>query len=156
MKYWILGILFILSDQISKFSVRAKMIPGQSVSVIGDFFHITYVKNTGAAFNSFDGARYFLIILPIILMLFCALYIYRHRDEHWLFYLSATMVIAGGTGNLIDRVFFGFVTDMFDFSIFQPVFNVADIFITAGCIMLAIAVLAEDKLKKTNGKNRKI
>lgn len=156
MKYWILGIVFILSDQISKFAVRTNLMPGQSVSVIGDFFQFTYVKNTGAAFNSFAGARYFLILLPVLLILICAGYIIKHRNEHWLFYLSATMVIAGGVGNLIDRVLFGFVTDMLDFSIFPPVFNVADIFITAGCVMLAIAVLAEDKLKKTNGKNREL
>ena len=156
MRYWILGILFILSDQISKYAVRTSFNPGESVKILGDFFKLTYVQNTGAAFNSLAGYRIILILLPVALMIACAIYVYKHRDEHWLFYLSATMIIAGGIGNLIDRIIFGFVTDMLDFSIFPPVFNVADIFITAGCVVLAITVLAEDKLKKTNGKNRDI
>ena len=119
---------------------------GESVSVIGDFFKITYVKNTGAAFNSLDGYRGILILLPLIFLVLCAVYMMKHKKEHWTFYAGMMLIFAGGIGNLTDRLFIGFVTDMFDFSVFSPVFNVADICITCGCILLVLSVLMEEKL----------
>lgn len=148
MRYWIIGFFFVLLDQITKAIVRINMGIGDFVNVIGDFFKITYVQNTGAAFNSLAGNRLFLIIVPIVFISICSLYVYRHKEEHWIFYLSMSMIIAGGIGNLIDRIFFGFVTDMLDFSIFPPVFNIADIGVTLGCVLLVFSILAEEKLKK--------
>lgn len=151
MRYWIIGILFLLADQFSKYMVRLNLALGESVQVIGDFFRITYVQNTGAAFNSLAGYRGVLILLPVIFIIVCTLYILKHREEHWTFYTAMTLIISGGVGNLADRSFMGYVTDMFDFSIFPPVFNVADIGITCGCVLLVFSILLEEKLNKNNG-----
>ncbi len=152
MRYWIIGIILVLVDQIAKAMVRLNMELGEAISVIGDFFRITYVQNTGAAFNSLAGNRVILIVIPIVFITICSLYMQKHKDEHWSFYLSMAMIISGGIGNLIDRILYGFVTDMLDFSVFPPVFNVADIGVTAGCALLIFSILIEEKLKKQNGK----
>ncbi len=148
MRYWIIGFLFVLLDQITKAIVKINMEIGDFINVIGNFFKITYVQNTGAAFNSLAGNRLLLIIVPIIFIAICSIYVDKHKEEHWSFYLSMSLIIAGGIGNLIDRILFGFVTDMLDFSIFPPVFNIADIGVTLGCVLLIFTILAEEKLKK--------
>lgn len=150
MIYFTAGMLIIVVDQVSKAFIRKWLPVGESLRVIGDFFKITHVENTGAAFNSLAGNRFILIMVPLILMAGCGFYILRHRNERRIVYVSMTMIIAGGMGNLIDRVFFGSVTDMFDFSVFPPVFNVADICVTSGCVLLIFGILWENGRKRSN------
>lgn len=120
---------------------------GESISIIGDFFRLTHIENRGAAFSILEEQRLFLILMPIIAIVVAAWYLMRHKDEHWSMHASIIMIIAGGIGNLIDRIGFGKVTDMFDFSIFPPVFNVADIAVTLGCGLLIIYVLFGERFK---------
>ncbi len=146
MKYYLYGAVVIILDQITKLLVRTHMHTGESISVIGDFFRITYVKNTGAAFSMFSGERLLLVVVPILIVILAFWYFHNHKDEHWLFYTSWTMIIGGGLGNLIDRIVFGWVTDMLDFSIFPPVFNIADIGVTVGCGLFIYYTLAGERL----------
>ena len=91
-----------------------------------------------------SGYRIALIIissLAIILGIYAITRLYRNNK---IIFLAVSMVIAGGIGNLIDRIFFGFVTDMISLSFFPPVFNVADISVTLGCIILIIYIIAFD------------
>lgn len=122
---------------------------GQSIPVLGDFFKLTYIENTGAAFSMMSGHRVFLVVVPLIAIGAGLFYLHKHRGEHWSLYTAWAMIIGGGIGNLIDRTVFGSVTDMFDFSIFPPIFNVADIGVTVGCVLFVLYVLAGDKLKKS-------
>lgn len=147
MKYYLLTALIILVDQVSKWMVRASLHVGESVQVLGDFFRITYIRNTGAAFSMLSGERVLLIGIPVVIVAAAAWYFYRHKNKHWLFYTSWSMIIAGGIGNLIDRIVFGWVTDMLDFSIFPPVFNIADIGVTVGCALFIYYTLMEERLQ---------
>ena len=134
-------VVIIVLDQISKFAVRSSMSPGDSVPVIGNFFRITYFRNEGAAFSSLVGYRGFLIgfagIATVAALVFLIMYHGRSKLLDW----SLALIIAGGIGNLIDRIVLGYVTDMISFSIFPPIFNVADIAITVGCFLMIIFVL---------------
>lgn len=148
--YWIAGI--ILLDQIVKLLVRSSMYIGQSIPVIKDIFHITYVQNRGAAFNMLDGKSLVLILVPTIAIAIGLWYMEKHLEEHWTLLVSLVLVIAGGIGNLIDRCFMGFVTDMFDFRIW-PVFNVADIAVCVGAgllILYTFAFYEEKEIEEDN------
>ena len=123
----------------------------ESVSVIGDFFELRYIQNDGAAFSSFAGKQAFLIAVSIIAIIGAAFFLRKMKSEGAMFKIALLCIIAGGIGNLIDRFLLGYVTDMLSFSIFPPVFNIADIAVCLGCGILIIYVLffmKDDKPKK--------
>lgn len=140
--------VFIAADQITKLLVRMHMYEGESIRILGDFFRLTHVQNRGAAFSMLSGHTIVLILVPAVVIAAALYVISRTKDAHWTFYSSWMLIIAGGIGNLIDRIAFGQVTDMLDFSIFPPVFNLADIGVTMGCALFVVYVLFGDKLKK--------
>ena len=148
MKYSLFGAGIILLDQITKFIVRETMIVGETIPVLGDFFQLTYVRNPGAAFSMLSGARTLLIILPILITAGVLWYFHKHAGMHKLFYIAWSMILAGGIGNVIDRAVFGWVTDMLDFNIFPPVFNIADISVTVGCGLFILYTVMEERLQK--------
>ena len=140
-----LGILAI--DQIVKAAIRIIMYVGESLPIIEDVFHITYVQNRGAAFSILSGQGILLVMIPLASIIFAIWYMEKHLEEHWTLTLSLSLIISGGVGNLIDRIVFGYVTDMFDFR-FWPVFNVADIAVCVGAgflILYTMAYYGKDK-----------
>ena len=137
---YLLAAGIIIIDQIVKYAVRTFMYLGESIPIIEDVFHITYVQNRGAAFSILSGSRIFLIAVPLIAIAVAIWYLERHKSAHWTLVLSLCLIIAGGLGNLIDRIALGFVTDMFDFH-FWPVFNVADISVCVGAGFLVLYTL---------------
>ena len=134
-------VVIIVLDQLSKLAVRSSMSPGDSVSVIGNFFRITYFRNEGAAFSSLVGYRGLLIGFSAVATVAAFVFLMKYRGQSKLLDWSLVLIIGGGIGNLIDRIAFGYVTDMLSFSIFPPIFNVADIAITCGCFLLILFVL---------------
>ncbi len=148
MKYTLFGAGIILLDQVTKIIIRATMSVGESIPVLGEFFRITYIRNSGAAFSMLSGQQTLLVLLPLFVVAGALWYFWQHPGKHRLFYISWAMIIAGGIANLIDRAIFGWVTDMLDFSIFPPVFNVADIGVTVGCALFMIYILMEERLQK--------
>ena len=153
MKYYIGGVLLIIADQVTKYLIRANMTVGESIKVIGDFFRITYIRNSGAAFSILEGQRFLLLHIPVIVIVAVIWYLQKHKNIQTGVLICATMIISGGIGNLIDRALFGEVTDMLDFSIFPPVFNLADICVTVGCFLLVIIVIfSGGSLEKQNKK----
>ncbi len=147
MRYYIFALLFIAADQLTKFLVRTYLHVGESVSVLGDFFRLTHIQNQGAAFSMLSGQRLFLIVVPAVVVIAALIVLSRMKHAHWSLYTAWTLILAGGVGNLIDRILFGQVTDMLDFSIFPPVFNLADIGVTVGCALFVIYILLGDRLK---------
>ncbi len=137
---YLLAAGIIIIDQIVKYAVRTFMYLGESIPIIEDVFHLTYVQNRGAAFSILSGSRIFLIAVPLIAIAVAIWYLERHKSAHWTLALSLCLIIAGGLGNLIDRITLGFVTDMFDFH-FWPVFNVADISVCVGAGFLVLYTL---------------
>ncbi len=127
--------------------------PSRSFLPIGDFdwMHLTYTENTGAAFSMFSGSRAFLIVFPLIMIVVCTVMLHRlHREHRWVLF-ALPLMIAGGIGNLIDRVFRdGAVVDYLDLQLFDfAIFNFADCCVSVGVVLLMICVLFVEKEEPT-------
>lgn len=128
-----------------------------SVSVIDNLFSLTYVENKGVAFGMFSDMRWIFVALTSVLLAIIIFYMFKKRPKGKFFYVCAALIIGGGIGNLIDRIFYGYVIDYLSLSFFPPVCNFADYCITAGTIMLVIYLLffsdVLDSSKKAKIKN---
>jgi signal peptidase II len=147
--YFVISIILIALDQISKYIVRATMPLYKSIPVWGDFFRLTHVKNLGAAFSlSFGSPEINRIIFTTISGLAVLLLIYLIiKAENKIESLVYSMILSGAVGNLIDRIFLGGVTDFLDFDFPDfimhrwPVFNIADSAIVVAVTIFAIFTL---------------
>ena len=153
----IVGAVLVIIDQIIKYFVSAYLQPVGSVSVIDNIFSLTYVENKGVAFGMFSDMRWIFVVLTSILLVIIIFYMFKKRPKGKFFYVCAALIIGGGIGNLIDRIFYGYVIDYLSLSYFPPVCNFADYCITAGTIMLVIYLLffsdILDSSKKAKIKN---
>ena len=144
---WILIVLLILLDQITKAAIAANPSTFGNLEVIPNFFYITYVKNTGAAWSMLAGQRTFLSLLAAVAIFFMLGYLIKQKKNgNKLTTAALILMIAGAAGNLIDRLLFGYVRDFLNFYIFGydfPVFNVADICLTIGVCLLILATIVE-------------
>lgn len=151
-------IAVVLLDQLTKYLIRTNFQIGETLPIISDVLHLTYVRNRGAAFSMFENMHFVTIVVPVVIISLCVAALIYFRDKlskQVMFFVS--LIIAGGIGNLIDRVALGYVTDMIDFRVF-PVFNVADIAVCTGCALILVYELffekEEDKLiKKSEGES---
>ena len=148
-----ISVLFL--DQLSKYLVIKNMYIGQSIEVLGNFFKIHYIENDGAAFSSFSGMKVILIGIPIVVLTIATIYMIKNIKKSVFQNISLSLVISGGIGNLIDRIAKASVTDMFSFSIFPPIFNVADIAVTVGCAMILLYVLFFENPEKGNSSGKR-
>ena len=147
--YGALTLLVVLLDYITKRIVSGNMVLYQSIPVIKGVFNITYVKNTGASFGMMAGARWFFVAVTVILIAAVIYYAVKNKITDKLFLVSASFVVGGGIGNLIDRIATGAVVDFFDFCLINfAIFNVADCFVVVGVILMAIYYIKEEKTKK--------
>jgi signal peptidase II len=107
------------------------MLPGMSIPVVDNIFHVTYVLNPGAAFGILEHQTAFFVIVAVI-MLIATVYFYRFiAVKHQVLRIGIALMAGGAVGNVIDRIKTGYVVDFFDFRIW-PVFNIADIAIVTG------------------------
>ena len=153
----IVGAVLVIIDQIIKYFVSVHLQPVGSVSVINNLFSLTYVENKGVAFGMFSDMRWVFVALTSVLLAIIIFYMFKKRPKGKFFYICAALIIGGGIGNLIDRIFYGYVIDYLSLSFFSPVCNFADYCITAGTIMLVIYLLffsdVLDSSKKAKIKN---
>lgn len=151
-----IAIVALAIDQISKVIISLFLNLNESIKVIPNFFYLTYVANEGAAWGMFSNAKIIIGIGTILAILLIYHYIYCFKQNKRN-NIAFGLLIGGLGGNLIDRLMFGYVRDFLDFYIFgydYPVFNVADICIVIGVILLIIAVLKGEDLNENNS-NRK-
>lgn len=152
MAFWI--VLLTAIDQILKFIARDYIKPVDSITIIPNILNFTYVENRGAAFGLFQNQRWFFIAFAaIMIFVFVYLITYKHVQDK-LFIVAAVLIIAGGIGNIIDRLFLGYVIDYIKVSFFPPVCNFADYCITCGTILLMIYVLFIYKEKNVEIKEK--
>ena len=167
----IIAIIFsiLLLDQISKQLARIFLQPVHSVSVIGDFFRLTYIENPGIAFGLRIGNKITFTILSIIAVTIIFYYLLSLRN-HKMLRLAFASILGGAFGNLIDRFLFGRVVDFLDFEFFDinvpsfqllfmkfsgyqmdrwPVFNVADIAVTVGMALIVLNAILDLRPKKS-------
>lgn len=146
MYFWLTAIIAFFLDRYTKHLVSSRISLGETYPIIQDFFHITYIKNPGAAFGLLADMRWLFIILTLVIMgvLVYLVYTTAHNRPFLLFTLG---IVAGGAlGNLMDRIQGGLVIDFLDFrGIWPYIFNVADSFIVVGVGLLAVQLLLEEK-----------
>ncbi len=140
--YAVMGTTWVvIIDQWVKMLVSRGLSLGGEAALLPGLFRLRLVHNYGAAWSSFSGARWLLVILTGAAMCLL-LYLVTHFVRHPLGVWSLWLVIGGGVGNLIDRVRLGYVVDMFEAEFISfPVFNVADIFVTCGAAAAAVYYL---------------
>lgn len=149
-------VILIIVDQLIKHWAVTALMPVGTMDFIkfGDLeiLGLTYVQNDGAAFSSFSGAKIFLIVLTSIMIVGLIIFALRDKQKHPFMMLSTAAVIAGGIGNLIDRIRLGYVIDYIDVKLFDfAIFNFADICVVIGAICLVIYVCFIEK--KADSKN---
>ena len=137
-----LVISVLIFDQLSKYFVSKGISLGQSIPVVKNVFHITYILNTGAAFGIFKDKAIIFIIAAIIAIVFI-LISWRYKANRQT-EIALALILSGAIGNLIDRIRLGAVIDFLDFRIW-PVFNIADSAITVGVILLGLGLLRPRK-----------
>lgn len=144
----ILFIVFIILisiciDQIVK-QVIIKNILNSSIEIINGVLNFTYVENTGGAYGIGSNNILMFIIINVIIIGILMKFVISKRDEiNNALLIAISLIIAGGIGNLIDRIFRGYVIDFIDINpvLKYPVFNIADIFVVTGCIVIAIELI---------------
>ncbi len=150
----IIGIAIAAVDQIIKYFVSIYLQPVGSITVIDNILNLTYVENRGVAFGMFSDMRWIFVAVTVILIIAVVAVMFVKRPKSKMFYLSVALIVGGGIGNLIDRIFYGYVIDYLSLSFFPPVCNFADYCITIGTILLIIYlffftdILSSDKNKK--------
>lgn len=148
----IIGALIAIIDQVIKLLVVNYLKPVGTVNVIGDVFKLTYVENRGVAFGMFQGMQWVFVIITVIMLAVVVYLMYKRRPKNKFFYVISALIIGGGIGNLIDRVFYGYVIDYLSLSFFPPVCNFADYCITIGVFLFAIYLLFfSESFKKKKG-----
>lgn len=140
-------------DQLTKWLVVTYLKPVGSVPLIKigetEWLNFTYCENTGMSFSLLEGKRIFLIVLPIILIALVEWYIFSGKVKTKLSLFALAALAGGGLGNLIDRVFLGYVVDFIDVKIINfAIFNFADICAVLGGIFTVIFFLLEDDKSK--------
>lgn len=139
----LIAVICLVLDQLSKLYIVTNLSLYETKIVIKNFFNITYVKNTGAAFSILDGNTILFSIVAIIIIIAINIYI-KKNNLNKIEYIIFGILSGGIVGNLIDRIFRGYVIDFFDFKIFSynfPVFNIADICICLSTLLLIIFTL---------------
>ena len=148
--------LIVAIDQFTKYIVVKNMDLYDEYVVIPGFFNLNYVRNKGAGLGLFANARWVFMIVTAIVIIVVVVLLFRDFFRSRLADLALTFILAGGIGNMIDRIFIGEVIDFFQFQIklFDFIFNVADVFVTFGTVIFVIYYLffhGKDKEKENVG-----
>ena len=143
----LMGMGIVAADQLSKLWIVANIPLYEQIPVISGLFHLTYVQNTGAAFSSFEGQIWlftivFVVLTAAVIWEFSTKKMGFTAFERW----CIAAIYAGGLGNMIDRLRLGYVVDMIEVEFMNfAVFNVADCFITCGCIAMLVSLIFFNK-----------
>jgi len=151
MLLFLIALLVVAADQLSKVWIRSNLLVGQSLFEAG-FFRIIHVNNTGAAFGLFQGQSFLLTIVALVgitVLLVYVLVIYRKFPllDNRLGRSTLGLILGGAVGNLVDRLRFGYVTDFISVGLW-PAFNIADSAITVGVILFAYSFLRSARAEK--------
>lgn len=139
-----ISVIFIpLIDSMFKYFIRQNLSEHMCINTFLPFLKITYVKNFGVALGMFAGNTLINVFISSIIMLYIMYLIFIKKNRDKLFLLSSSFVVGGGIGNLLDRIFLGFVTDYLQLTFFSPVCNISDYFISLGIVMMSVYILRE-------------
>lgn len=145
--YVVSFMIIVGGDQITKIIVDHTLSLGASYSIIDRFFYFTYAHNDGAAWGMFSGKLNLFFVVAILATVGITYYFVQSQAYQKLTRFGLVMIFSGMVGNLIDRICFGYVRDFIDFIIFGydfPIFNVADMAITIGFVLVILEVGVEE------------
>ena len=149
MIYGLLALLVVLVDQATKYFVVQHFSVGESVPVVENIFHWTFILNRGAAFGMLEGSRWLFVVIALA-VIGGVLYLRKEIEQSGvLACMGAALFTGGAVGNLIDRTLQGVVIDFFDFRIW-PIFNVADIAICVGVGLIIWSILKTELLSSND------
>ncbi len=158
---WIVIIVALtVIDQVTKLMASKLLAPVGSVDVIEGVFRFTYVENRGAAFGMFSEHRWIFMVISTVAIVGVLIYLWKFRSESRFACMALSMIVAGGIGNMFDRVYLGYVVDFLDFCAFPTlwmwVFNVADMCVCIGggmlVLWLIISMIKDEKKEKEKNK----
>lgn len=155
----LIAIGFIFLDQLSKWLAVIFLQGNAPIRAIPYLFNLTFTTNTGAAWGMLSDKRWIFLVVSSIAILALLLFILIKRPREKLLCWSLTLLLAGGIGNMIDRVLLGYVVDFIEFGFVEfPVFNVADSCVSIGAVLLilymVISIIKENKQNaRTDGNN---
>ena len=127
---------------------------GKQVDIIANVFSLQYTQNTGAAYGIFSNSTTMLIIVSCLFIVILAIYDLFNSSKNIWYNLGLSFIIGGAIGNLVDRIFLGYVRDFANFEIFKFIFNLADAFITFGLIFFVIYILKTLREEKVQNKSK--
>ena len=143
--YICLMVAVVLSDQLLKFYIQQNVPLNVSYEVIPGVLSIGHVRNFGAAWSMWLGQRWVLSIISLVALVIFGYY-FKKLHHNWGYGLGFSLLIGGTLGNLLDRLFSGYVVDMFELDLINfPVFNIADCALTLGVIVILITMLKDDE-----------
>ncbi len=156
-KILIISIIILILDQITKILCDMYLSLNEPVVIIKNFLSITYVHNEGAAWSILGGQRLILILIGVLALYFVYSFIKDFKDNRRNI-LAFSLLIGGISGNLLDRIFLGYVRDFLDFKIFgynYPVFNVSDIAIVFGVVLLILGMIIGEDYGSSSARKQK-
>lgn len=136
-------ILGIVLDQIVKMVIVKNLRLSEQKSVINGILSLTHLRNNGAAWSILEGQQWFFVLTTVIVLAVAIWFWLKNLSKNW-YAIGLTLIISGALGNFIDRVRQGYVVDMFQLDFINfPIFNVADILLSIGFVVLFIGILIE-------------
>ncbi|KIS04023.1 signal peptidase II [Paucilactobacillus wasatchensis] len=141
--YLILMIILTASDQLLKHWITAHIALDAVTGFVPNLLSLTNLRNNGAAWSILAGQQWFFTIISLIALAVIGYFLWHFRHQLW-YGLPLTLILAGTLGNFIDRLRFGYVVDMFQLDFINfPIFNLADMFLSVGVLILVIVVWRE-------------
>ena len=145
--FYFIAIIWLVLDQASKYYVMNHFALGESLPVIQNVFHLTYIINRGAAFGMLTNQRWFFLAVAFVLIIVYGFYRKRVNNGPLSLRVGTALLISGAIGNGIDRYVLHGVVDFFDFRIW-PIFNIADIGICVGVVCVIYYLLTSEREEK--------
>lgn len=146
--YILLAAAVLIADIVTKYWAVGALKGTIGIPVIEDFFHLTYVENSGVAFGMLENKRIIFITLSVIILIVLGVYYFKSENKTVWLKLGCALICSGSVGNLIERITKGYVVDFLDVRIVNfPVFNVADIAVCVGAFALVVHFLFYDGAK---------
>lgn len=153
----IIILLVVATDQITKYFALTLLAPIRSYPIIDGVLEFHFVRNRGAAWGMLADNRWVFMTISVVSILFMLVYLFCSKNKNKLFIISLAMIIGGGIGNMIDRVFYtdGAVVDFIYFKLIDfPVFNVADCAVTIGAGLLILYLIIDIVVEEQKKKNK--
>ena len=144
--FFLISIFIVFTDCYLKYLVHKNLKVNDEINLISGLFKVVYVENKGAAFGILKNNTYFLVFIALIVISVISIWSCIEIKRSELFSVSTALIIGGSIGNLIDRLFLGYVIDYLKISFFPPVCNISDYCIFMGTVLICFYFIKKEKV----------